>query len=86
MKVKKTAEKIYDKIDKFAQIWSTILEFPYLSKLTSKEYNKLELEIKHWKKEQDEEFNRRYRSILDEVANAEMDEKKALHLIENLNF
>ena len=41
MKVKKTAEKIYDKIDKFAQIWSTILEFPHLARLTSKEYNRL---------------------------------------------
>ena len=36
MKTKKTAEKIYDKIDKFSEIWSTVLEFPHLSKLTSK--------------------------------------------------
>ena len=57
MKLKKTAERIYDKIDKFAQIWSTILEFPHLSKLTSREYNKLELEIKKWSKQQDEDFN-----------------------------
>ena len=41
MKVKKTAEKIYDKIDNFVQIWSTILEFPHLARLTSKEYNRL---------------------------------------------
>ena len=61
MKMKKTAEKIYDKIDKFAQIWSTILEFPHLSKLTSKDYNKLELEIKQWKKQQDEVFNVEYK-------------------------
>ena len=50
MKKRKTAEKILSKIDKFATIWSTVLAFPNLSQVSTKEYRQLETEIKTWKK------------------------------------
>jgi hypothetical protein len=36
MKKKKNVEKIVAKIDKFSQIWSTVLSFPNLSQMTTK--------------------------------------------------
>ncbi len=36
MRKRKTAQKISIKIEKFAQIWSTVLDFPNLSEMKSK--------------------------------------------------
>ena len=44
------------------------------------------MEIKQWKKEQDEEFNEKYKSILNGVIRVEIDEKTAISRVEDLNL
>lgn len=49
MKQRKNAEKMVDKMNKFESIWTTVLAFPNLSKMKTKEEIELENKIKNWK-------------------------------------
>ena len=54
--------------------------------MTSKQYNELELEIQQWKKVEDEEFNKAYNNILNEIESEQIMEAEAENKVENLNI
>lgn len=76
MKHRTTTEKMTDKIDKFSGIWSTVIAFPNLSKMKTKEYLELEKRIKNWKKVYSLNFSPVEREILEKIKKRAITEKQ----------